>query len=211
MMIPHSETIEIQDGILLLQEMTEPVDRLINRVPEALTDQQFKKITSNKRQQEWLAIRALLQSAGCKADQLLYSEEGQPRIIHPEYSQISISHSDKLAGVLLHRYRKVGLDIENRNRNFIRVEKKYLSPEERSLAATIPDGYGLFWCIKEAVYKAAGIPGIFFAEQIRICSGQNNMLTAKLIADDVSAFELNFMKTGDQLIVYAIAETAHGR
>ena len=209
--MPHSKTIKLQDGILLFREMTEPVSSLITQFPEALTDPRFNQITSDKRRQEWLAIRALLHTAGCKTEQLVYSETGQPRINHPEYTGISISHSDKLAGLILHRLSPVGLDIENRNRNFIRVGKKYLSPEERLLAGTIPDGYGLFWCIKEAVFKAAGIPGILFADQIRISSDKKNTLTAKLIFNDEHSFSLNFLKMGDQLIVYVIAQAASGR
>ena len=204
--MPHLKTVKIQDGILLLWEMSEPVSSLITQFPEALTDPGFIKITSYKRQQEWLAIRALLQVAGCKAEQLIYSETGQPRINHPEYSWISISHSDKLAGLFLHQLRPVGLDIENINRNFTRVEKKYLSPEEQLLAGTIPNAHGLFWCIKEAVYKAAGIPGILFADQIRISSDKENKLTAKLIFRDEHPFLMNFLEIGEQLIVYVIAE-----
>jgi len=209
--MPHSKTIKIQNGILLFQEMTEPVSSLVTQFPEALTNPQFNKITSYKRQQEWLAIRALLQAVGCKAEQLVYSESGQPRINHPEYAGISISHSDKLAGLFLHRSCPVGLDIENRNRNFIRVEKKYLSPEERFLAGSIPNGYGFFWCIKEAVYKAAGIPGVLFADQIRISIDQNNKIIAKLISNEEHLFEMNFLEMGDQLIVYVIAEAGCGR
>ncbi len=209
--MPHLKTIKTRDGVLLFREMTESVSFLITRFPEALKDPQFNQITSYKRQQEWLAIRALLQTAGCRAEQLTYSESGQPRINHSEYAEISISHSDKLAGLFLHRSCPVGLDIENRNRNFIRVEKKYLSPEERLLAGSIPDGHGLFWCIKEAVYKAAGIPGILFADQIRIGSDQNNKLTAKLISNDKRSFEIQSFKMDDQLIVYVVAEAAFRR
>lgn len=204
--MPYLRTVKIQDGILLLWEMSETVSSLTAQFPEALADPDFIKIISSKRQQEWLAIRALLQVAGCKAEQLIYSETGQPRINHPEYPWISISHSDKLAGLFLHPFCPVGLDIENINRNFIRVEKKYLSPEEQLLAATIPNAHGLFWCIKEAVYKAAGIPGILFADQIRISPDKENKLSVKLIVRDERSYFMNFLEIGDQLIVYVIAE-----
>ncbi|MGV8093423.1 MAG: 4'-phosphopantetheinyl transferase family protein [Mangrovibacterium sp.] len=207
--MPLLKTITIQDGILLFWELTEPVSSLTTMFPEAMTDPVFKQITSYKRQQEWLVIRALLKAAGCNPKQLTYSQTGQPCIDHPDYLGISISHSDKLAGLFLHRMYPVGLDIENSNRNFIRVEKKYLSPEERLLASTIPKGHGLFWCIKEAMYKAAGIPGILFAEQIRISLNQANKLTAELIPDDEHSFLMNSFEIGEQLIVYVIAEERH--
>jgi phosphopantetheinyl transferase len=207
--MPLLKTIIIQDGILLFWELTEAVNSLTTMFPEAMADPVFDKITSHKRQQERLVIRALLKAAGCSPEQLTYSGTGQPRIDHPDYSRISISHSDKLAGLFLHRIHLVGLDIENSTRDFIRVEKKYLSPEERLLARTIPKGHGLFWCMKEAVYKAAGIPGILFAEQIRISLNQENKLTAELILNDEHSFRMNFFEIGEQLIVYVIAEERH--
>lgn len=204
--MPLLKTITIDDGILLLWELSETTDLLLPGFPEAPTDPVFNKITSLKRQQEWLTIRALLQRAGCGPEQLSYSETGQPRINHPEYSRISISHSDKLAGLFLHKKHQVGLDIENSKRNFLRVEKKYLSEEERLLAQSIPNGHGLFWCIKEAVYKAAGIPGIHFAGQIRIGLNDTNKLTAGLMTKSKQTFLLNHFEINEQLIVYVVAD-----
>lgn len=195
----------IQDGILLIWQLSEPVGALVDLIPRSLTDPDFRKITSPKRQQEWLAIRALLSEAGCTPGQLSYLETGQPQIGHPEYKWISISHSDRLAGMLLHRKHPVGVDIENSGRNFTRVGHKYLSPEERMLAGSIPNGYGLFWCIKEAVYKAAQIPGIHFAEQIRIELNDENRLTPGLITTTKQSFELHYFEMDEQVIVYVIA------
>lgn len=203
--MPLSKTITLQDGILLIWELSEPVSALISLFPAALTDPVFKKITSPKRQQEWLTIRVLLREAGCTPGQLKYLETGQPRIIHPEYRWISISHSDRFAGLFLHKKHPVGLDLENSGRNFIRVAHKYLSPEEKLLADSFPNGHGLFWCIKEAVYKAAQTPGIHFAEQICIESGNKNILAVSLITKSKHPFDLHYFKMDEQLIAYVIA------
>ena len=204
--MPLLKKTEIENGILLLWEMTESADFLIRMFPEALTDPIFNKISSLKRQQEWLTVRALIKAAGCSPEQLSYSRTGQPRIDHPDYNQISISHSDKLAGLFLHGKFPVGLDVENSKRNFIRVERKYLSPGERLLARAITNGHGLFWCIKEAVFKAAGIPGILFAEQICIGMNRENQLTATLKHDAEHLFIIRSLELGEQLIVCVIAE-----
>jgi phosphopantetheinyl transferase len=204
--MPLLKKIEIGNGILLLWEMTESAAFLVKTFPEALTDPVFNKISSPKRQQEWLAVRGLIKAAGCRPEQLSYFQTGQPRIDHPDYNQISISHSDKLAGLFLHEKYPVGLDIENSKRNFLRVEGKYLSPGERILAHAIPNGHGLFWCIKEAVFKAAGIPGIFFAEQICISLNSESRLTATLRHNAEHRFIIHSLELGEQLIVCVIAE-----
>lgn len=195
----------IPDGILLIRELSEPANMPADMISGALTDPDFKNITSPKRQQEWLSIRALLLEAGCTPEQLSYRATGEPRIHHPDYQWISISHSDRLVGILLHKKHPVGIDIENAHRNFKRVADKYLSPEEKSLAGSFADGYGLFWCIKEAVYKAARTPGIHFAEQIHIERDAENRLTVGLSVVNKPAFGLHYFRMDEQLIAYVIA------
>lgn len=202
--MPLLRSINIENGLLLIWELTETAEALAAGYPEVQNDPVLSRITSLKRQQEWVAIRALLYAANCKPDQLSYTEAGQPLINHPEYKSISISHSDKLAGLLLHRAKGAGLDIESANRNFRRVEHKYLSPEESRLALSVPNGHGLFWCIKEAVYKAAGIAGIHFSGQIRISLNKTNKPIVRLLTESEQHYELVHFEIGGQIIVYAI-------
>ncbi|MEL7585674.1 MAG: 4'-phosphopantetheinyl transferase superfamily protein [Prolixibacteraceae bacterium] len=202
--MPLIRSINIENGLLLVWEMTETAETFAAGYPEAQNDPVFSRITSLKRKQEWVAIRTLLHAANCKPDQLSYTETGQPLINHPEYRSISISHSDRLAGLLLHRLHRAGLDIESANRNFTRVEHKYLSPEEILLALSVPNGHGLFWCIKEAVYKAAGLAGIHFSEQIRISLNEENKPTAHLLTESEQRYELVHFEIAEQIIVYAV-------
>ncbi len=204
--MPLVKTLKTGGGTLFVWEMSESPDSLLALYPEACNDPAFSRISSPKRRQEWLSVRALLNAAGCSPSQLGYTESGKPGIDHPQYRWVSISHSDKLAGLFLHPSLRAGLDIENLNRNFVRVEQKYLSEPERLLASTIPDGHGLFWCIKEAVFKAAGIPGILFADQISITSGEGNKLEAKLTSENDYHFTIDHFRLNEQLIVTALAK-----
>ncbi|MGE4587453.1 MAG: 4'-phosphopantetheinyl transferase superfamily protein [Mangrovibacterium sp.] len=207
--MPLTQTIPLEGGLLLLREMTEDSEQLLSGFPETGSLPPRLISGSKKRKKEWLAIRALLREAGCSPEQLSYSPSGKPHLSHPCYRHISISHSDRLAGLLLQQKLPAGLDIENRSRNFLRVEHKYLSQEEQWLARTIPDGHGLFWCIKEAVYKAAGITGLHFASQIGIRQNKNGKLHAWADAPEeqrLRLFRLLFLETGEQLIVCALEQ-----
>ncbi len=199
--MPLLKQINIDDGLLLLWKIDESLNELMMMASEATQHPVFKKITHQKRQKEWLAVRLLLQEIGCRSSEISYLENGQPQIVHPEFQQISISHSSQMAGIYLHHSVNVGLDIENSSRDFRRIEEKYLSPDEIQLANSINNGHGLFWCIKEAVYKAAGIPGISFAEQIKIRLNSQNQFEAELTDGIRNFFKINYFEFEGQLIV----------
>ncbi|MGD9558915.1 MAG: 4'-phosphopantetheinyl transferase superfamily protein [Mangrovibacterium sp.] len=204
--MPLYKTIEIENGRLFFWEISETEEEMRHLFPDAAADPAFLRLNGSRRKMEWFAVRALLLSAGCHSNHLCYLDSGEPCIEHPEFTQISISHSDRFAGLFLHRSARIGLDIENRHRNFIRVEKKYLSEEEIRLAHSLPDGHGYFWCIKEAVYKAAGIPGLHFSRQIRISLTPGE---AMLLHKEVVRFKTVCTAWEDQLVVWVISETKH--
>ena len=199
--MPLYKTITLNDGILALWELTDPVQELLDKFPQ-FNNEHFRAITSPRRQKEWLATRALLHHAGCIYDQLSYSPTGHPEIEHPEYKHISISHSNKIAGIILTKSTPTGIDIESVNRNFLRVERKYLSEEERLLAANIPDGHAVFWCIKEAVYKFLDYQDLIFDSDIKITIDENQRCKISSMAPRYCDFEYVLMKINDQIIVF---------
>ena len=202
--MPLVKEIHIEKGLLLLWEITEELEPLKAEFPTLNTDLTFKSLKNLKRQKEWLAVKMMLKHAGCSDFKVSYSSLGQPHIEHPQYQQVSISHSDKLAGVLFHQDTRVGLDIESLDRNFIGIEKKYLSPAEIKLAYQTENGHCLFWCSKEAVYKTAGVAGIHFADQIALMI-TNERLYAKLKTDKITTtFQLHYFDYKKHFIAYVI-------
>lgn len=199
--MPLFQQYHIDNGILLLWEMTESPEELREFAGQFQDNPNYQKITHPQRQREWLCVRRLLQSAACHHHQISYTANGKPVINHPVFKSISISHSSKMAGVFLHPGDLAGLDIESAERNFAKVEQKYLSPSESELAAQIPDGQAWFWCIKEAAYKAAGIPGLVFNRQIEIKKGTNGELLATVLGAEPMKFKIHQKKIGGQLIV----------
>lgn len=90
---------------------------------------------------------------------VLHEADGSPVLVGSPL-QISISHSAHFVALGVHDSLRIGIDIEEpRVEQLRRVISKFLSDselpiwDERLLAA---------WTCKEAVYKAAGVPGLGF-------------------------------------------------
>ncbi|PTN09881.1 4'-phosphopantetheinyl transferase superfamily protein [Mangrovibacterium marinum] len=200
--MPLIQDTETQNGLLLLWEITESLEQLKQLASAFLSSPAFQLIRHPKRQKEWLAVRLLQQAANCGQQQFRYTDHGQPCIDHPHYHSVSISHSANLVGLFLHRDSMTGLDIESENRNFRRVQSKYLSEQELCLAESMDNGHGWCWCIKEAAYKAAGIPGLGFRDQIHIYRHASGELGVRVQAGSHPDFDVHREKRANQLIVY---------
>ncbi|WP_299579188.1 4'-phosphopantetheinyl transferase family protein [uncultured Sunxiuqinia sp.] len=204
--MPLVKEIDIDQGVLLLWELTEDLEWLKAQFPLLDKDEAFHALKNKKRQQEWLSVKMMLRYIGCPSTQISYNSKGQPQVNHPSYQYISISHSSQLAGIILHTNKPVGLDIESLSRNFKTIERKYLSPTEIMWAHQDNKRHCLFWSAKEAVYKIAGIPGIHFSDQIVLSPEKNNRLTAQLVTPERNEhFHLNYFEYNEQLIVFLIA------
>jgi len=199
--MPLLQQYYIDNGILLLWEMTETTEEIREFASKFQDNPNYLKITHPQRQREWLCVRKLIEAAACHHHQIGYTENGKPVINHSTFKSISISHSSNMAGVFLSSEEMAGLDIESADRNFAKVERKYLSSSESELAAQITDGLAWFWCIKEAAYKAAGIPGLVFNQQIEIKKGTNGELEATVWGEEPMKFKIDQKKINGQLIV----------
>lgn len=109
-------------------------------------------VTHPKRILERQAVLAILKYMGF-ADSYSYTPESRP-FIPGSNQHISISHSGSMAVVAVNETTPVGVDVEQLNRPFDRVVKKYLSEEEQVVAnAHDKQELALIWCVKEATYK----------------------------------------------------------
>jgi phosphopantetheinyl transferase len=201
--MPIIKEIHIEKGLLLLWGITEELDWLKQHFPFLATDRTFNSLKNARRQKEWLAVKMMLKQIGCEDFKVYYNEKGQPQVKHHFYKNISISHSHEIAGIFLHPNKPVGLDIESLGRNFAQVQKKYLTAREIELASRVENGNCLFWGAKEAVYKAAGVPGLHFATQIALAFTPDSRLTATLITGTATkTYHLDYFDQAQHLIVY---------
>ncbi len=99
--------------------------------------------------------------------EIFYKENGKPYLNTNKF--ISISHSHEWLAVLFSDAKECGIDLEKVRPKILNIKEKYLSDTELEELKNAPiEKYTLYWCAKEALYKACGISGLLFAEQIFI-------------------------------------------
>ncbi len=101
-------------------------------------------------------------------EKLVYLPDGKPLLKDGSY--ISISHSGDYIGIAHSKSVPVGLDIQLYSDKPEKILNKFASGDEISLLETlVKKNLPIYlWCAKEAVYKAAGIKGLSFKNQIKV-------------------------------------------
>ena len=134
--------------------------------------QDFEKITHRERRLEFKGVRQLRNELIPNAD-ISYDANGKPKTgikgVH-----ISISHSAKsvLMGV---SHIPIGIDIEEIHPRILRVQSKFLHPEESiHYSYDMIEDLTLLWTIKESAYKLCGISGLNFQNDIRAVERNKN-------------------------------------
>lgn len=113
----------------------------------------------SRRDREKRAVRSLLSEMGVAPDNLWHDNNGAPKI---DGYEISITHSLTRAAVALCPVEKkgvFGIDAEDWRPSLYKVRVKFLSADELEWI-TEPNELLSAWMIKEAVFKAASLPGM---------------------------------------------------
>lgn len=122
-------------------------------------------------------IQMLCDYFGCKVD-LSHDENGAPFIAGCD-KRISISHSKNYAGIAVSQHR-VGVDVEEPRAQLRRVAERVLSVTELSYYGRSDALLLEAWTLKEALYKAASIPGLDFRRDIVLpLDGNRNTAVVK--------------------------------
>src|SRR5690606_10777059 len=80
---------------------------------------------------------------------------GKPHLLNCKY-HMSMSHSNGFAAVILNKNESVGIDIEQVHEKIRRIEKKFLSDEEKLAASDNLEMLCMYWSAKEVLYKIYG-------------------------------------------------------
>lgn len=155
---------------LLTWKIEEPVTTLLSLANLNPKEQvSFANIISDKKQLQWLAVRALLNTHYQSKTELFNLEDGRPYLHN--HTNISISHSGDFVAILLNETRKTGVDIQKIIQNKIIEGKSYFINEtEADSLSGLSDitALHLIWSIKEATYKLAYTPQLNMKEHITV-------------------------------------------
>jgi len=120
---------------------------------ELLEPENFDRITQYHPQKlkETLMARKILKNE--LPDHRIFYQERQP-FLHPKDFEISITHSFPFAALAFSKD-KIGIDLEKFNPKFLKLQDKFVYPEERRF---IPKNeeieyLTIIWSVKESLYK----------------------------------------------------------
>ena len=122
---------------------------------------------SNILREQFLATRKVL--ALINSDyEITYNNYGKP-LLNSKYN-ISISHSHEIAAIAISDNSKIGLDIQLKESKIFNIQNKFLNKYEKSNIGDDPtvDILTMVWTSKESIYKAIGLKGTSFSENIKI-------------------------------------------
>ena len=127
----------------------------------------FKLKKSNLLKEQFLAIRKIL--ALENSDYIItYDLDGKPTL-NSEF-KISISHSHEIAALVISNNLKFGIDVQFKESKILNIKNKFLNEFEKLNIVGDPsiDILTMIWTSKESIYKAIGLKGISFSENIKI-------------------------------------------
>lgn len=156
MPIIHIETDNAIDADIYfwkIEESCEELARLFDKGDIMLADA-AKRFKSVKRQQEWLATRALLMHTPYKELLILYHSNGKP-YLSDKSMHISISHTQSHVAIAISG-EPIGIDIETKSRNAHSAAKAYLQPQEIKTVNSSEEPHKealRLWTAKEAAFK----------------------------------------------------------
>ena len=132
-----------------------------------------------------LAVQQLLKKAQIEPTCLHYDNQGIPRLPH---QHISITHAKGYAGIVVGSLPN-GIDIEAHREQVKKIQSKFVHPSE-SFAESTQELIQL-WTAKEAVYKAAEIPGLELNKQLLIAPFEEATARVELPAKE-KTYTLHF-------------------
>lgn len=156
MPIIHIKTDNAIDADIYFWKIEENAMELSDIIADGGTmlSQAQERFKSVKRQQEWLATRALLMHTPYKELQILYHSNWKP-YLSDKSMHISISHTQSHVAIAISG-EPIGIDIETKSRNALAVSNAFLQPHETEALQgnTDRDKEALrIWTAKEAAFK----------------------------------------------------------
>ena len=153
--------------------------------------------------EQFLAVRKTLQleNPGYK---IRYDVSGKPSINSD--LNISISHSNFMAAIVFSDYSKTGIDIQLKESKILNIRNKFLNESEKlnNEHESEVNYLTMIWTAKESIYKALGIKGVSFSDDIIIKNISNNKGQGYYMSGkEKYKFDLTFFPIEDYILCYA--------
>lgn len=160
--------------VKLIVEAVPPVYLCCDTLITASDVASASRFQNDKRRREHLAWRRVVRSELGRGVVIDYNEVGAPIVDIPN-THISVAHGGERVAVAIADER-VGVDIENLDRNYERVKSRFMSPTEEALS-DMEEWPAMVWTAKEAIYKLYGKREVDLTEDIHITALNTETMT----------------------------------
>ena len=165
----------------------------------------FKLKKNNLLKEQFLATRKTLSNEN--SDYIItYDLDGKP-ILNSEFN-ISISHSNEIAALVVSNKKIIGLDVQFKESKILNIQNKFLNEFEKINIGHDPsiDILTMIWTSKESIYKAIGLKGVSFSENIKIDKVTEKDKIGKgyyINGAEKVKFDLRFFYLDEYIVCYA--------
>ena len=160
---------------------------------------------NNILREQFLATRKVLALENTDY-KITYNNNGKPSL-NSKYN-ISISHSHEIAAVAISDNSNIGIDVQLKENKIFNIQNKFLNKSEKSNIGDDPtvDILTMVWASKESIYKAIGLKGVSFSENIKIdkvIEKDKTGIGYYINGTEKVKFELKFFYVDEYTICYA--------
>ena len=159
----------------MIWEITEDLS-FFQTFPENWTTNKDQEIVSQKileSSADRFSLWSLCQQISEGPWDLRKDDRNRPYFDQSDY-HISLSHSFPFVAAIISHKKSVGIDLERFGRQVEKIGPRFLSAEEWNLWQDSHSDLTKAWTCKEAIYKAMGVPGLAFQQDIQLPSFANN-------------------------------------
>jgi 4'-phosphopantetheinyl transferase len=194
--MPQLPELHINQSLLLLWNITESIEDLNLLLGDRSIDISQLK---NKNHQKQLLVKNMLLKQYNLTPFLQYQSSGKPYLTDGRY--ISISHSNHLAGVVVHK-EPVGLDIETNNPKLLKIAPRFVSAGDTKMPFLDElTGLQFLWTAKESIYKLAGIQGLSFKDDIQITHIDLDQMKGQALLKNQQKIDLFFEQLSNNYLL----------
>ena len=184
-----------EKGKIAIWEISESEEELYNMLQLDEKEQQHFQALSKARQKQWLGSRVLLRTLLQTEQPIeLNIDEHRKPFLNNFPFEISISHANHMAAVIIYEGKKVGIDIEKISERILKIKNKFLSTEELDFVSSTNELEQLHvcWGAKESLFKLYGKGSLPFIEGIKINAFEYSKTGQVAASIAIPAYHANF-------------------
>lgn len=168
--MPIYRTYKQGDLLVGVWKVDETVEQLRSMFHQfSIYEEGFMRFSTEKRKQEWLAVRVLLKELCGEEKKIAYLPSGKP-YLEDGSTFVSFSHTSGYVAVALHPSAEVGVDIEQYGTRVQRVAARFIREDEKVSVESGDEIYALLlhWSAKETMFKLMKDEAVDFINHLHI-------------------------------------------